>query len=78
MTIVTNVIGLLITLDIIIVALGIIAGIVLAIVAYSTQDVAAKKNAKTWMWRAFLGPIGVLILLIIVNGFLDLFANTFK
>ena len=73
-----SIISFLLTVDIIAIPLGILAGIIFAIQASKAQDIVAKKHAKRWMRWAFLGPIGVLVLLIVVNGFVDLLANTFK
>ncbi|HEV3245393.1 MAG TPA: hypothetical protein VG102_03470 [Candidatus Paceibacterota bacterium] len=76
MAFVNSGIALLMTLDIISIPLGIIASIVLGIQARKVQDPIAKKFHKRWAWRSLFGPIGVLLLLVIIDGVVILAAST--
>ena len=78
MALLNSIIEFLMTVDIIAVPLGIIASIILAVQSRKTQDSLVKKSKKSWAWRAFLWPIGVLLLLIVIYGIAILARNTIQ
>lgn len=65
----------LLTLVILVIPIGIIVGIIFAVKAHKAQDTLTKKKRRRIMWWSFFGPVSALIILIILNGIIRLFAN---
>ena len=66
------------TITIIAIPLGLLAGIIFAFEVKSQTDQTKKRNKKYWMTVSFLAPILSLIVLIIIYGITRLLFNTFK
>ena len=75
---INGVIEFLMTITIIAVPIGLIAGIVLALDLRSQIDPSKKQKTKWWMKLSLFGPILMLVALIIVYGVIRLLFSTFK
>ena len=66
----------LLTVALLLVPIGIITGIVLAVKARKAQGTDEKRRIRRLMWVAYLGPIALVIILVVINGIIRVAANT--
>ncbi len=70
------IVRLLISIETLLIPVGIIVGIVLVLINHSETDVVAKARNKKIMKWSFFGPVGLLAFTVIIWGLVQTIATT--